>query len=107
RRVPRLPLRHEAATRSRFHPAAATTRRGCRVGRGAHRRDCSLDTNGGAGDAMTKAKLELQHDGRIARVILAAPKANILDGTMISELDSIFETLQTRRELRAIVLEAE
>src|SRR6185503_8308761 len=28
-------------------------------------------------------------------------------GAMISELDSIFETLQTRRELRAIVLEAE
>ena len=66
-----------------------------------------MDPDGGTGKAMSKTKLELQHDGRIARVILAAPKANILDGTMTSELDSIFESLETRRDLRAIVLEAE
>jgi cyclohexa-1,5-dienecarbonyl-CoA hydratase len=66
-----------------------------------------MDSDGGTGKAMSKAKLELQHDGRVARVILAAPKANILDGTMTSELDSIFESLETRRDLRAIVLEAE
>lgn len=66
-----------------------------------------MDTNGGAGEAMSKAKLELQHEGRVARVILAAPKANVLDQTMISELDALFASLEPRRELRAIVLEAE
>lgn len=66
-----------------------------------------MDTDGGTGRAMSKARLELQHDGRVARVILAAPKANILDSTMTTELDSLFASLENRRDLRAIVLEAE
>lgn len=56
---------------------------------------------------MTKTRLELRHDGRVAHVFLAAPKANVLDATMISELDAIFESLQGRRDLCAIVLEAD
>lgn len=56
---------------------------------------------------MTKTRLELRHDGRVAYVFLAAPKANVLDATMISELDTIFESLEGSRDLRAIVLEAD
>ncbi|MGZ8869134.1 MAG: enoyl-CoA hydratase-related protein, partial [Thermoanaerobaculia bacterium] len=56
---------------------------------------------------MTSARVELQREGRIARVHLAAPKANILDRAMVTELDRIFEQLQAHRELRAIVIEGE
>jgi cyclohexa-1,5-dienecarbonyl-CoA hydratase len=54
---------------------------------------------------MKKARLEL--DERVAHVWLAAPKANILDFTMVSQLDDIFEQLQTLKSLRAIVIEGE
>ena len=54
-----------------------------------------------------KARLELDEDGRMARVFLAAPKANILDAQMVTELDAIFESLERERELRAIVIEGE
>jgi cyclohexa-1,5-dienecarbonyl-CoA hydratase len=37
-----------------------------------------------------KVRLELTHDARIARITLAAPKANILDRAMIAELESVF-----------------
>lgn len=56
---------------------------------------------------MKKAKAELERDGRVARVWLAAPKANILDYTMVSQLDDIFEELEKRKDLRAIILEGE
>jgi len=56
---------------------------------------------------MTKTRLELRRDGCVAHVFLAAPKANVLDATMISELDTIFESLERRRDLCAIVLEAD
>ena len=56
---------------------------------------------------MTKTRLELRHDGRVAYVFLAAPKANVLDATMVSELDLIFESLEGRRDLCAIVLGAD
>lgn len=54
-----------------------------------------------------KAKLQVDSDGRIARVYLAAPKANILDDQMVTELDAIFESLEREHELRAIVIEGE
>lgn len=56
---------------------------------------------------MTRARLEFRHEGRVARVILAAPKANVLDATMVSELDRIFASLERQTNLHAIVLEAE
>ena len=56
---------------------------------------------------MTKTRLQLEHDDRVARVILAAPKANVLDATMIAELDAIFAGLEPRRDLVAIVVEAD
>jgi len=37
-----------------------------------------------------KIRLEFPHDGRIARITLAAPKANILDRAMIRELEAAF-----------------
>lgn len=51
-----------------------------------------------------KALLEFQNDGRVARVVLAAPKANILDEPMVTELDSIFATLGPHRDLCAIIV---
>ncbi len=51
-----------------------------------------------------KARVELQNDDRVARVVLASPKANILDEAMVTELDQIFRTLEWRRDLCAIVV---
>lgn len=56
---------------------------------------------------MKKAKVEMERDGRVARVFLSAPRANILDHTMVSQLDDIFEMLETLKDLRAIVIEGE
>lgn len=53
-----------------------------------------------------KARLEWLLDGRVARVVIAAPKANIIDRTMIEDLDTKFVEA-TRREPRAIVLAAD
>jgi cyclohexa-1,5-dienecarbonyl-CoA hydratase len=49
-----------------------------------------------------KARLDLYSD--VARVTLAAPKANILDRVMVSELDAIFATLESHRDLKAIIV---
>jgi len=53
-----------------------------------------------------KVRLELPHDGRTARITLAAPKANILDRAMIAELEAAFT--ETRGYVvNAIVLAAD
>lgn len=49
-----------------------------------------------------KARLEI--DRRVARVVLAAPKANVLDRLMIEDLESLFAQLAPRRDLCAIVI---
>lgn len=54
-----------------------------------------------------KARLAFEWDDRVARVTLAAPRANVLDAAMLSELDAHFASLESRRELRAIVVEAD
>ncbi len=54
-----------------------------------------------------RATIEFEHDGRVARVRLAAPKANILDRAMIADLDRICDALAARDGLVAIVLGAE
>jgi cyclohexa-1,5-dienecarbonyl-CoA hydratase len=51
-----------------------------------------------------KVRLEYLCDGRVARVVLAAPKANVLDRAMMDDLDTVFEQLEGRRDLRAIVI---
>lgn len=56
------------------------------------------------GDKVTKAKLEFTHGGQVARIVLASPKANILDWVMMSDLKAAFEELVPRRDLKAVVL---
>jgi cyclohexa-1,5-dienecarbonyl-CoA hydratase len=51
-----------------------------------------------------KIRLEFEHDEQVARVVLAAPKANIVDQAMMAELESAFDRLAARRDLKAIVL---
>jgi cyclohexa-1,5-dienecarbonyl-CoA hydratase len=51
-----------------------------------------------------KARLTLERDGKVAYVHLAAPKTNVLDRTMVTELDAIFTALEAKRDLRAIVI---
>jgi len=54
-----------------------------------------------------KTRLEWHCANRVAKVVLAAPKANIIDRTMVEELDAIFASLQEKRDLCAIVLAAD
>lgn len=51
-----------------------------------------------------KARLTLERKGTVAYVHLAAPKANVLDREMVTELDAIFASLEAKRDLRAIVV---
>jgi cyclohexa-1,5-dienecarbonyl-CoA hydratase len=53
-----------------------------------------------------RATLDIDHDGRVATVRLAAPKANILDRAMIADLERICAALADRRGLVAIVVGA-
>jgi len=53
------------------------------------------------------ARMRFEHDGQIARITLAAPKANVLDRSMMSSLGEFFDGLRTRQDLHAIVLDAE
>ena len=53
-----------------------------------------------------KVRLDFTHQDRVARITLAAPKANILDRPMMAEIDAAF-SLCARRELNAVVLGAE
>jgi cyclohexa-1,5-dienecarbonyl-CoA hydratase len=54
-----------------------------------------------------RARLEFSHDGQVARLVLAASKANILDRAMMGELYDLAGNLLDRRDLRAIVLTAD
>ena len=51
-----------------------------------------------------KIRVEFEHDEQVARVVLAAPKANIVDQAMMAELESGCDCLAARRHLKAIVL---
>lgn len=56
---------------------------------------------------MPKARLDFIHQGRAARLTLAAPKANIVSAAMIAELESACDALSKTRNLAAIVLGSE
>lgn len=56
---------------------------------------------------MPKARLTFEYNGRVARVTLAAPKANILDRAMMLDLDRALDSLLERRDLVAIVFSAD
>jgi len=51
-----------------------------------------------------KARLEFEHEAQVARVVLSAPKANIVDQAMIAALESAFGELAGHADLKAIVL---
>lgn len=53
-----------------------------------------------------KIRFQFTHQERVARITLASPKANILDRSMIRELDSAL-SLCAGRELNAIVIAAD
>jgi cyclohexa-1,5-dienecarbonyl-CoA hydratase len=54
-----------------------------------------------------KVRLELTHHDQIARITLAAPRANILDRAMMLGLGAIVEELAAHSNLKAIVLAGE
>jgi cyclohexa-1,5-dienecarbonyl-CoA hydratase len=54
-----------------------------------------------------RARLDFTHADRIARLTLAAPKANILDAAMIAELNAACMLLAERRNLTAVVISGE
>jgi cyclohexa-1,5-dienecarbonyl-CoA hydratase len=56
---------------------------------------------------MNASKVRVEAGGRIVRVVLAAPKANILDQAMVSELTEAWTALAPRRDLAAVVLQAD
>lgn len=51
-----------------------------------------------------KIQLELTHRGQVARITMAAPKANILDSAMVFALGTALEELAAQGNLKAIVL---
>jgi len=56
---------------------------------------------------MSSLKLSFEHDGQVARVALAAPKANIIDQAMMAALAAAFEDLRNRSDLKLMILAAE
>jgi cyclohexa-1,5-dienecarbonyl-CoA hydratase len=51
--------------------------------------------------------LSFEHDGQVARVALAAPKANIIDQAMMAALAAAFDDVRTRPQLKVVILTAE
>ena len=56
---------------------------------------------------MSSLKLSFEHDGQVARVALAAPKANIVDQATMAALAAAFEDLRNRPQLKVMVLTGE
>ena len=56
---------------------------------------------------MSSLKLSFEHDGQVARVALAAPKANIVDQAMMTGLAAAFDDLRNRPQLKVMILSAE
>jgi cyclohexa-1,5-dienecarbonyl-CoA hydratase len=52
----------------------------------------------------SKARLEFERDGQLARVVLSAPKTNIVDQAMMAALELAFDQLANHDDLKAIVL---
>jgi len=56
---------------------------------------------------MNRLKLSFEHDGQVACVALAAPKANIVDQAMMAALLAAFDDLRNRPPLKVMILTAE
>jgi cyclohexa-1,5-dienecarbonyl-CoA hydratase len=52
-------------------------------------------------------KLSFEHDGQVAHVALAAPKANIVDQAMMAALSEALDNLRNRPQLTVMILTAE
>jgi cyclohexa-1,5-dienecarbonyl-CoA hydratase len=61
----------------------------------------------GKGMTMSSLKLSFEQDGQVARVTLAAPKANIVDQAMMTALAAAFEDLRNRPQIKVVILTAE
>jgi cyclohexa-1,5-dienecarbonyl-CoA hydratase len=55
----------------------------------------------------SKIRVDDLHGGAAARILLAQPKANILDAEMMGEISGALDALAGRPELRALVFEGE
>jgi cyclohexa-1,5-dienecarbonyl-CoA hydratase len=55
----------------------------------------------------TKVRTELTDASQVARIVLAAPKANILDRAMMSEIIKALATMRNHGTLKAVVVESE
>ena len=56
---------------------------------------------------MSKLKVDFEREERVARVLLATPKANVIDMAMMEELGSALRDLKTKTELRVMILGSE
>jgi cyclohexa-1,5-dienecarbonyl-CoA hydratase len=56
---------------------------------------------------MSSLKLSFEHDGEVARISLAASKANILDLAMMEELDAAIQDVRNRPTLKVMILTSE
>ena len=56
---------------------------------------------------MAKVRVEELHDGALWKVVLDAPKANIVDTEMLLELNKVFNKAELNRHLKAVLLEGE
>lgn len=59
-----------------------------------------------AGCDAASARGWLEHDGRLLRVRLERPKANIVDAAMVAALDETFAAHAENRDLTAVLLDA-
>ena len=56
---------------------------------------------------MEKVKVEYLHDTSVARVILNAPKGNVMDLIMMQDLQELFNEFETMNDLKLITFEGE
>jgi cyclohexa-1,5-dienecarbonyl-CoA hydratase len=56
---------------------------------------------------MSSLNFSFEHDGQVARVALAAPKANIVDKAMMAALAAAFDDLRNRPQLKVMILTGE
>jgi len=56
---------------------------------------------------MEKIKTEYQHDNSVARVILNAPKGNVMDSIMMRDLQELFKQFESMNGLKLISFEGE
>lgn len=54
---------------------------------------------------MEKIQFDYTHENSVARIILNAPKANVLDNIMMTELIEVLTSFKTNKNLKAITFE--